>query len=85
MKEIYHKEGVTLKFAYWFDPGTENEDHMTELTAFGNKNKISKIEKELSQPLCTLDKNQLMVNIKPRGHSYVQCPFEIEDNNTRVL
>lgn len=49
MGEIYHKEGVTLKFTYWFDPNTENRDHMTELTAFGSKDKISKIEKKLNQ------------------------------------
>ena len=48
MREICHKEDVTLYFHYWFDSNTENEDHMTELTAFGSKKKISKIEKELS-------------------------------------
>ena len=56
MYEICQKDEVTLKFSYWFNPNTENEDHMTELTAFGSKDKISKIEKELSQPLCTEDK-----------------------------
>jgi len=53
MQEICYKEGLTFKFDYWFDPNTENEDHMIELTVFGSKNKISKIEKELTQPLCT--------------------------------
>ncbi len=48
MNEIYHNDGATLAFHYWFSPKIEGEPHMTELTVFGGKDKISKIEKELS-------------------------------------
>ena len=45
MEEVYHHpSGITIRFDYWITPNV----HVTEITAFGSKDKISKIKKELS-------------------------------------
>ena len=49
MREIYHHPyGVTLRFDYHKDPN--NDESMTKLTAFGEEDKISQIEKALNPP-----------------------------------
>ena len=49
MEGIYHHPcGVTLRFDYHKD--LNNDKHMTELSAFGEEDKISQIEKALNPP-----------------------------------
>lgn len=44
MREIYHHPyGVTLRFDYHQDPN--NDESMTKLTAFGEEDKLSQMEK----------------------------------------
>jgi len=62
MEEVYHHPyGVTLDFYYWLN---EEDNHMTKITAFGDEDHISQIEKALTSPKCTLGKG-IMIN--PKG------------------